>query len=390
VTKCANEETSGKKRGTPAFHIYNVGVRGFKTDKAAYPACVCKELGSNLRMNLIRVRVSQALKILGLCIMLVAAVAAAQQPVARPRQFVPGQLNRINELPSGRFRMRIESLPASAQARALQMLQRFHFTELDLKSLEADPEGGIYYVDMFQPIPGGGEADAGTPSNPVAAQTATPVSPFPAGLIFHSKPGAPNAIFLNFAGETIANTAWNTSLGRTTIPAVAFSIDSDFTTYTQATATPLVITGVANVVSTKPDADPDNLFPANKGILERNADVDVFSFDTGPGTISLSANPWLQPSGMRGGNLDVLIELHDESGAILMTNNPASQTESQIQTSLTAGRYYLYIRNTGAGDPMASTPTGYTSYGSIGQYFISGTLAPKLSPAPPTNLRFPN
>ena len=43
-----------------------------------------------------------------------------------------------------------------------------------------------------------------------------------------------------------------------------------------------------------------------------------------------------------------------------------------VQTTLSAGRYYLHIRNSGAGDPFISTPTGYTSYGSIGQYFISG------------------
>jgi hypothetical protein len=511
-------------------------------------------------MSLIGGRVLQVLKMMGLCIMLVAADAKAQQPDTRPRQFLRGQLSRINELPSGRFRMRIESLPASAQARALQVLRRLHFTELDLKSLETDPEGGIYYVDMFPPIPAGSEEETGASSDPVVSQAAAPVNPFPASLIFHSKPGAPNVVFLHFSGETVTNTAWNTSVGRTAIPAVAFSIDSDFTTYsdaeqtaiqriwlrvaedyapfdvdvtterpailnnrtamalitrstdangnanpsstaggvayvsvfgimnysqyrpawiyynnlattesyiaeaasheighnlglshdgktdgtdyynghgsgdtswgpimgtgynrnvsqwcrgeyymsnntqddlatiasyisyraddhgdTQATATSLVVTGGTNVVSTKPDTDPDNLLPMNKGILEYNTDVDVFSFITGNGPINLTVNPWLQPASTRGGNLDVLIELHDESGTLLMTNNPASQTQAQIQTNLARGRYYIYIRGTGTGDPIASTPTGYTSYGSVGQYFISGALAPVL--APPTNLR---
>ena len=34
------------------------------------------------------------------------------------------------------------------------------------------------------------------------------------------------------------------------------------------------------------------------------------------------------------------------------------------------------IRNTGVGDPLVSTPSGYTAYGSVGQYFISGYVAP--------------
>jgi len=156
---------------------------------------------------------------------------------------------------------------------------------------------------------------------------------------------------------------------------------------TPATATPLVITDGTNILSTRPDTDPTNLDPANKGILERNTDVDVFSFNTGNGPVNIAVNPWTMPSGTRGGNLDVLLELRDASGTLLMTNNPASQTLAQIQTTLSLGRYYLYIRNTGVGDPLSSTPTGYTAYGSIGQYFISGTLSPVLAPAPPMNLR---
>jgi len=41
-------------------------------------------------------------------------------------------------------------------------------------------------------------------------------------------------LYLNFTGETVTNTQWNTDLGRTTIPAMAFSSDSDFTTFSDA------------------------------------------------------------------------------------------------------------------------------------------------------------
>jgi hypothetical protein len=516
-------------------------------------------------MRLLSVDFSPVTRTLSLGLLLLAVTAAAQQPAPRPGEFVPGRLSRIDEIPAGRFRSRLDGLPAAAQARALQTLRNFHFTTLDLNSLEADPDGGIYYVDIF-PLPPTGVANepvaGSSPSEPVVEQAAVPVSPFPVSLVFHSKPGSAYVIYLNFAGETVTNTAWNSSLGRSQIPAVPFSTDSDYTTFsdaeqtaiqrvwlrvaedyapfnvdvtterpatmgsttaealitrntdadtnpnpsssaggvayvsvfggssysyyrpawiyfnnlgnnesyiaeaashelghnlglshdgltdgteyygghgsgdiswgpimgtgygrnvsewskgeyymanntqddlatiasripyraddhgnTAATATPLVVTGGTNIVSTRPDTDPTNLNPANKGILEQNTDVDVFSFVTGNGPVSLAVNPWTMPSGTRGGNLDILLELRGESGSLLLTNNPASQTLAQIQTTLPVGKYYLFIRNTGTGSPLTANPTGYTAYGSIGQYFISGYVSPALPPAPPMNLR---
>ena len=474
------------------------------------------------------------------------------QPVpARPRQFPPGSVNRIEDLPASRLRRRIEGLPPSARQRALDWLHSFHFTELDLNSLEADSEGGIFYADNFSlelPVAG---------AEPIVAAPTVPVSPFPANLIFHSRPGASNVLFLNFSGENVTGTSWNTSLGRSVIPAVAFSTDTDASTFsdaeqtaikriwlrvsedyapfnidvtterparfgprtahalitrntdanrnanpsstaggvsyesvfglsyyasyrpswiyfnnlgnnesnigeaasheighnlglshdgktdgteyytghgsgdtswapimgasyghnvtqwskgqyylanntqddlaiitgkisyraddhgnTIATATPLVMTGGTNVVSTTPENDPANANPANKGILESDGDVDVFSFTTGSGAVNLSVNPWIMPSGTRGGNLDLLLELRGPNGTVLLTNNPASQTTAQIQTTLAAGTYYLSVRNTGVGNPLNNPPTGYTSYASIGQYFISGYIAPSTAGAP--------
>jgi hypothetical protein len=429
------------------------------------------------------------------------------------------------------------------QQRALTRLRSFHFTDLDLESLEPDMDGELFYVDEF-PL----AAVPAQDPEPVIAAVAVAVSPFPASLVFHSRPGAPNVLYLNFSGEIVRGTAWNSG-GRTEIPAVAFSTDSDFSTFsdaeqtaikrvwqrvsedyapfnidvtterpatfgtrtahavitlntdangvanpsssaggvayidvfgnsnystyrpgwiyfnnlgnsassiaeavsheighnlglshdgttdgaeyygghgsgdtswapimgsvsgrnvsqwskgeyyhanntqddlavlatrisfrtddhanTSAGATPLVISGGTNIVSTTPENDPTNTNRANKGILERNTDVDVFSFTTGNGPLNLTVNPWITPSGTRGGNLDVSIELRDASGTLILASNPASQTTAQIQTTVTQGTYYLYVRNTGVGDPLNSPPTGYTSYGSIGQYFINGSI----------------
>jgi hypothetical protein len=491
-------------------------------------------------------------------LLLTAIVATAQQARPRPREFPPGTLKSLQDLPPGRLRTRIEGLPPATQQRATEWLARFHFAEADLQTLEVDSEGGIYYADHFTLAPVAAD-QAG--AEPVTAEAAVPISPFPTNLVFHSRPGSANVLFLNFSGADITNTAWNTSLGRTLIPAVAFSTDSDFSTFsdaeqsaikriwqrvsedyapfnidvtterpaifntrtahalitrstdanglanpsssaggiayvdvfagssypnyrpawiyfnnlsgnesyiaeaashevghnmglshdaltdgtsyyaghgsgntswgpimgtgynrnvtqwskgeyymanntqddlaiiaakisyrpddhgnTRATATPLVITGGTNIVSSTPEEDPTNANPANKGVLAGNTDVDVFSFTTGYGPINLNVNPWIEPSGTRGGNLDVVLELYDSTGALLMTNNSPTLTTAQIQSTLNQGTYYLYIRNAGVGDPTASTPSGYTAYGSIGQYFISGYVAPSGAAAPAINL----
>jgi hypothetical protein len=468
-------------------------------------------------------------------------------PAAVPaaRQFSIGALNRLDELPAGPFRTRLEQLPATAQGRALQWLRSFHFPEADVASLHVDNAGGICYVCQFS-LPAMTDPLADELEAPPIGQAAVPVSPFPPHLIFHSRPGAANVLYLNFAGETVVNTEWNTVVGRSEIPALPFSSDPDYSTFsdseqaaikriwqrvaedyapfninvtterpasfnnrtalalitrktdangaanpynsgggvayvnvfgtssyakyrpawvyhdnlsngesfiaeaasheighnlglshdgtsgsdyygghgsgdiswgpimgtgynrnvsqwskgdyyhanntqddlatiagklayrtddhggTPGTATALVITGGTNIVATTPENDPANANAANKGVLDRNTDVDVFSFVTGNGPVRLAVNPWIMPAGTRGGNVDLQIELYHEGGALLLTSNPASLTAALIETSLAEGRYYLHVRNSAAGDPFSSTPTGYTAYASIGQYFISG------------------
>jgi hypothetical protein len=486
------------------------------------------------------------------CLMLLSgAVSSFGQQGAR--DFPKGSVRRTEDLPPGRLRTQIERLPVQARDRAVAWLGNFHFTELDLNSLQVDPAGGIFYADHFTVAPVAAAVD-----EPVIAAAAVPVSPFPASLRFHSRPGAPNVLFINFSGENVTGTAWNTA-NRTTIPAVAFSTDGDYSTFsdaeqlaikriwqrmaedyapfnidvtterpatfttrtahalitrstdangvnnpsstgggvayvnvfgaanyatyrpgwiyfnnlaydesyiaeaasheighnlglshdgrtdgqeyygghgsgdtswgplmgtgydrnlsqwskgeyyrasnleddlaimaakisyftddhgnTNATATALTILGGTNVSSTTPENDPARTNSANKGVLERNTDVDVFSFATGSGPIDLTINPWIMPTGItRGGNLDIAVALYNSSGTRLLTNNSSSLTYARVQTNLVDGIYYLHVRNSGQGSPSNATPSGYTAYGSIGQYFITGSVVPSGFVIPP-------
>ena len=156
-------------------------------------------------------------------------------------------------------------------------------------------------------------------------------------------------------------------------------------------ATPLVITGGTSVSATNPVTDPANIDPSNKGIIEDRTDVDLFFMDVGDGTINLSVTPaWTDSfasQSRRGMNLDVKAVLYDEFGYEVAQSNPLSDTYATINVGVAAGRYILSIEGVGVGDPLTN---GYTDYGSLGQYFITGSVpedSVSTSPPPaPTDL----
>ncbi|WP_051305386.1 zinc-dependent metalloprotease family protein [Desulfogranum mediterraneum] len=152
-------------------------------------------------------------------------------------------------------------------------------------------------------------------------------------------------------------------------------------------ATPLVRTGGTLIEVTTPVTDPGNLNPNNKGLIEDVWDVDLFSIGVADGLIELTVTPaWLDafstPDANRGMNIDLKATLYDEYGGVVLQDNPADETNAAITATVDAGRYILAIENTGFGTPPIN---GYSDYGSLGQYFISGTVpADTLFTEPPT------
>lgn len=106
---------------------------------------------------------------------------------------------------------------------------------------------------------------------------------------------------------------------------------------------------------------------SGNGIIEQSSDVDFFSFSTDGGSIDLSIDPFV-----RGPNLDILAELYDAANNLIFSSNPMNLLGAVITTTVPAGQYFLSITGVGQGDPS----TGYSDYASLGQYSISGTIAP--------------
>ncbi|MBW6431954.1 hypothetical protein K0A96_02090, partial [Patescibacteria group bacterium] len=102
------------------------------------------------------------------------------------------------------------------------------------------------------------------------------------------------------------------------------------------------------------------------GIIDKPGDIDAIAFTTIGGPITLSASPALL-----GANTDLLLQLLDSSGSVLKENNPIDKISASISTTVPSGKYYVYIQGVGVGDPLA---TGYTNYGSLGSWNLTGSI----------------
>ncbi|MCL9783476.1 PKD domain-containing protein [Vibrio sp. S4M6] len=106
------------------------------------------------------------------------------------------------------------------------------------------------------------------------------------------------------------------------------------------------------------------------GIIETDTDFDYFELTVGNGDLNLDISPASVAP-----NLDIEVRLYNGAGSLIDTFNPSGELWAQIQNyPVLAGTYYLSVSGAGLGDPYGLPPTGYTEYGSIGQYSINGTM----------------
>ena len=120
------------------------------------------------------------------------------------------------------------------------------------------------------------------------------------------------------------------------------------------------------------------------GIIETRSDSDWFSFSTGTGNVSLSISnacqAWINDGfgsfsatllAGRSPNLDIAANLYNASGSLIASSNPLASLSASFNLSLNAGTYFLQVDGVGFGDPLS---TGYSDYGSLGQYLLTGSL----------------
>lgn len=149
-------------------------------------------------------------------------------------------------------------------------------------------------------------------------------------------------------GTTSSRTTFQDNLAVLTNSSNGFGYRPDDHGNTLATATPLT-------------ADETGAVTPIAGIISTNDDMDMFSFQTGTGTVSF----WMTLAEY-GAMLDATLRLFDGSGQLLQIAATANLAESLV-ANLAAGEYWLGVSGAGG-------------YGDLGQYTLMGQLVPVANP----------
>jgi hypothetical protein len=132
------------------------------------------------------------------------------------------------------------------------------------------------------------------------------------------------------------------------------SLRTDDYTESFTTASPLTFTNSVSSVS---------------GTITTEADKDMFTFTLATSRrIKLNALPSSVGAGDNGSNLDLMVQLYDQSKTEINTYNPAQSLSVSVDTTLNPGTYYVLVDATG--NQYAS------DYGSLGSYLIDAEEIP--------------
>ena len=121
------------------------------------------------------------------------------------------------------------------------------------------------------------------------------------------------------------------------------------------------------------------------GVISRTVDVDAFLVTTAGGlTVSVTVHP-------SNPNLDPRVVVTGDDGQVVAISDEPGVLSGLIELpDLDAGTYTVSVAGAGWGTPLASSPTGWTSYASLGQYTLTIEAADGPvdveAPAAPTGL----
>jgi len=106
------------------------------------------------------------------------------------------------------------------------------------------------------------------------------------------------------------------------------------------------------------------------GTLVSQADSNVYQFSTTGGKLTATVRPTSSV-----GTGDFRLDLLDGNGASVVVADPVDALGASISQTLIAGVYRLKVVPTGTGaEPVGGYKTGYSAYGSLGGYAMSGMV----------------
>ncbi|MCB0428892.1 MAG: pre-peptidase C-terminal domain-containing protein [Flavobacteriales bacterium] len=138
--------------------------------------------------------------------------------------------------------------------------------------------------------------------------------------------------------------------------------------------------GNTTATATLIDEASGTIDPAKyNGIIEKTTDKDYFEFTTSGGSVKIDFQSGMSGVHYSAPDLDIQARLLNENGTEVVKSDPTG-LDASISTTVQAGTYYIEIDGVGAGNPST---TGYSDYGSLGYYEMSGSFPPGNNNNPP-------
>lgn len=106
-------------------------------------------------------------------------------------------------------------------------------------------------------------------------------------------------------------------------------------------------------------------------VISEGTDLDYHRIDSGAGPLSVTVTPQTTEP-----NVDIIVELRDSANALIAAANPPDTLSATLARTVSLGVYYLVVKRTSTGAPRDPVPTGFTEYGSLGGYRITGSFTP--------------
>jgi hypothetical protein len=154
------------------------------------------------------------------------SVAVNADAKEKGREYGTGRPFQLSDLPSSQLTEKLNKLSTKSRDNAKRWMDGIRFHDRDIPYMRTDNDGGIYIAD-----PANSGANTSSASRLTTATAAVPVGVDVFKL--HSNPGAPNVVYLDFDGQVVSGTAWNSS----TTPsynAVPYDIDGVPTSFSDA------------------------------------------------------------------------------------------------------------------------------------------------------------
>ena len=120
------------------------------------------------------------------------------------------------------------------------------------------------------------------------------------------------------------------------------------------------------------------------GIIQNRDDIDVFQIDMPlSGRLQLSAYPTTNNYyGLSyenwGSSLNLQIRILDVSGTLIVSNQIINRLHAEVDLTLPAGSYYIEVDGVDSGSPLDSSPSGFSDYASMGNFYLSGSIPSDL------------